>query len=218
MSSARFPGKVLAPLSGQPVIKHVLQRVRSARQVAFIVVTTSIDPTDDPLAYYLERLGETVHRGPLTDVFARFRDCLTIHACDWILRVSADSPCLDVAVLDRVVECSDDVEYDLVTTTFPRTFPTGQNAELIRASTFAAIDRARLDAHDSEHVTAFYYRNPAEFKIKNVASGDPGLAQQSFGVDTIEDLRRLDQLLADGVAESIVAGEVGMMLDRSLAK
>ena len=33
MSSSRFPGKVLAPLGGMPMILFMVQRVRAARRV-----------------------------------------------------------------------------------------------------------------------------------------------------------------------------------------
>ena len=191
MASRRFPGKTLAPFRGEPVIRHVMERVQSALPGIPPLVATSDEPSDDPLAFYLSRLGVTVFRGPLDDVVARFRACLAEHPCTWILRVSADSPLLSPEVLQAVVERAGE-QWDLVTTIFPRTFPKGHNAELIRADVFQRLEHEALTADDREHVTAFYYRNAGRFRIVNVESGDPRRAEMSVAVDDVDDLRRLE--------------------------
>ena len=194
MSSRRFPGKVLAPFKGQPLIRHVLAAVEYALPSVHIVVATSIERPDDPLASYLSTLGVTVFRGPLDNVFERFRMCVFEHPCDWFLRLSADSPFLDGCVLQAVVDHVESADCDLVTTIFPRTFPIGQNAELIRVSTFMTIEAGELSADDREHVTTFFYRSPDRFRIVNVESGNPQLGELSLAVDTVEDLHRLERL------------------------
>jgi spore coat polysaccharide biosynthesis protein SpsF len=193
MSSKRFPGKVLAPFHGKPILRHVVERVAQALPELPRVVVTSTDASDDPLAAYCEHMGVACFRGPLDDVFERFRAAARERRAAWMLRVCADSPLLDSRVL-RAVTDAFDAGLDLITTTAPRTFPKGHNAELINAATFAAIDPHELDADDPEHVTRFLHRHPQRFKIKNVESGDPSLASLELAVDTIEDLRRLEAI------------------------
>lgn len=197
MSSCRFPGKVLAPFRGKALIQHVLAAVAKILASDRIVVITSDEPSDDPLVSHLHAIGANVFRGPLEDVFERFRRCALEYPCEWILRVSADSPLLDEQVLRAVAAHSQLVDCDLVTTISPRTFPRGQNAELINVSTFMTLDQSGLTADDREHVTQFYYRNPGRFRIVNIESGNPLLAQFSLAVDTVEDLQRLESLLPE---------------------
>jgi spore coat polysaccharide biosynthesis protein SpsF len=194
MSSRRFPGKVLAPFRGQPIVRHVICSVTTALPSVPLVVATSDDASDDPLVAYLSSISIPVFRGPLTDVFKRFRSCLDLFPCDWILRVSGDSPLLDPRILKALVaRISQPVEgVDVVTTIFPRTFPSGQNAELIRTEAFRAIDIGALTDHDREHVTPCFYRHPERFGIVNVSSGSPRLAALSFAIDSPEDLHRLE--------------------------
>jgi spore coat polysaccharide biosynthesis protein SpsF len=200
MSSRRFPGKVLAPFKGQPLIRHVIGAVARALPSVPIVVATSQHESDEPLASYLGALGVPCFRGPLERVFDRFRLCVAAHPCDWALRLSADSPLLDAQVLRAVVAHAADADADLITTIFPRTFPRGQNAELLRVDTLLRIDARQLSAEDQEHVTPFYYRQPGRFRIVNVVSGNPEMAGLSVAVDTIEDLRRLEDLAVDDVS------------------
>ena len=191
MSSARFPGKVLAPFRGEPVIIHVVRAAAEVVGTDNVVVATSDDTSDDPLAAYLESRRIAVFRGPLLDVAERFRQCAAAYPCDWLLRLSADSPLLDPEVL-RLVVAGVREGVDLVTTVAPRTFPAGQNAELLRVSTFLGLDFAALLPDEREHVTTFFYRHAGRFSIVNIESGDPGLAATSVAVDTIDDLRRLE--------------------------
>jgi spore coat polysaccharide biosynthesis protein SpsF len=193
MSSKRFPGKVLAPFRGKPIVWHVVTRVAQALPDLPRTVVTSTDTSDDPLAAYCDQLGVACFRGPLDDVFERFRAAARGTKASWMLRICADSPLLDSRVLRAVID-GFDPSLDLVTTTAPRTFPKGHNAELINATSFAAIDASELDADDREHVTRFLHRNPQRFRIKNVESGDPSLAKLELAVDTIEDLQRLEAM------------------------
>jgi spore coat polysaccharide biosynthesis protein SpsF len=194
MSSQRFPGKVLSPFKGKPIIRHVIDAIQGSLPGVPVVVVTSDQESDDPIVNYLESTGGKVFRGPLKNVFRRFRECAVEYPCDWILRVSADSPMVNTVVLQTIARKSEDTDGDLVTTIFPRTFPKGHNAELIRVSTFMEIIPDKLTGHDKEHVTSFYYRHPEEFKIVNLESGDSRLARDNLAVDTVEDLIRLEQM------------------------
>ena len=49
-SSTRLPGKVLLPLVGQPMLLRQIERTRRATSLDRIVVATSVDASDDPLA------------------------------------------------------------------------------------------------------------------------------------------------------------------------
>lgn len=197
MSSARFPGKVLAPLAGKPVVQHVVERVAEVLPLDAITVATSTAPSDAPLAAFAEKLGVHVHRGSLDDVFQRFRDGLRAYPCEWVFRVCGDSPLLDSQVLRRLLaEPREDA--DLVTNVLVRTFPPGHSAELLRVASFERIDPAGLSAEQREHLTKVYYDHPQRFRIRNVDSNDAAQRGMRFTVDTLEDLFRLEAWLSRG--------------------
>lgn len=192
MSSRRFPGKVLAPLAGRPIIGHVVDRLTRVVPLDRVTVLTSEELSDDPLAAWLRECGVPVFRGPLDDVFARFRDCLDTRPCRWFFRVSADSPLVDPAMVERMLAFGARPDVDLVTNVFPRSFPRGQSLEMVSAAGFRAIDPASLTAEQREHVTLVYYQQAERFRIVNVESDDPRLAATTLAVDTVEDLHRLE--------------------------
>lgn len=197
MSSTRFPGKVLAPFRDRPLIAHLLKRVSQALPPSQVVVATSREPADDPVASYVREIGFPVFRGPLDNVVRRFQLCLQEHPCTWFFRICADSPLLQPDLLRILMAHCHRLDLDLVTNVHPRTFPKGQSVEMLRAATFAALDSDRLTLEEQEHVTKYYYNHSGRFNLLNVASGNAALANKSFVIDTIADLRRLEKQTGD---------------------
>jgi spore coat polysaccharide biosynthesis protein SpsF len=195
MSSARFPGKALAPFRGRPLIAQVIDRVHGARNLepARVTVLTSTHVSDDPLALYVESLGVRVYRGPLDDVLERFQRCAERSGADWIARINGDSPLMSPRIIEAVVDRADS-DCDLVSTIAPRTLPRGQNPELIRTTTLLDTDPSLLSASDREHVTSCYYRHPERFRIVSLKCSRPALAEMNLSVDTVEDLHRLEAM------------------------
>jgi spore coat polysaccharide biosynthesis protein SpsF len=194
MTSSRFPGKVLAPLAGKPLILHVLGPVVEVVGLKHVVVATTADAADDALVAYLDTLGTPYFRGPRDDVLERFKQCAVRFPCEWILRICADSPFLDPQVLRQVIAAAEN-DCDLATTIYPRKAGSGRNAELIRTETLLTLDPAELTPSDREHVTRFFYSHPHRFNIHPVEIDDPGAGRENLTIDTVEDLRRLERLL-----------------------
>ena len=120
MSSRRLPGKVLRPLAGQPTLQYLLERLARCEQVDRVIVATSTESSDDPVAAFCESAGTLVHRGPLEHVAARFGETVERFGLDAFVRVTADSPLLDQRLVDRGVALYRDGEFDVVTNVFPR--------------------------------------------------------------------------------------------------
>lgn len=174
------------------MIDHVLESVSIASHPEAVVVLTSDSPSDDPLALYMRQAGWSVWRGPLENVFERFRGGLLAHTCRWMMRISADSPLLDPGLLEaavRIAERSEDA--DIVTNVQPRTFPKGQSVEMVRAETFLSVDSTDLDMAEQEHVIPYFYANTSRFRILNMEAAEPYEAEPGYTVDTLEDYRRL---------------------------
>lgn len=191
MSSRRFPGKVLAPFRGEPIVLHVVRAARAAVGDANVVVATSRDASDDPLAAYLDSIGVPCFRGPLDDVVERFRLCARAYPCDWLLRLSADSPLLDPDELAAVVRAAGD-GVDVASTAISQGDTHGRNAELVRTEALLGLDPAELSEHDREHVTPFFYAHPERFRLLPVEL--PPRDGGPLTVDTLEDLVRLEAL------------------------
>jgi len=99
MSSNRLPGKSLADIGGEPMLVLFLHRLERAQRIARIVVATSEEAVDDPVAAVARDLGITTHRGSRDLSHHLPRDHLV--ARDVHTGVTADHE-LDVTGLDPV--------------------------------------------------------------------------------------------------------------------
>lgn len=194
MRSTRLPGKVLRELGGRAILERLLDRLSRARSLERIVVATSVDPSDDAVADLCDRLAVACHRGPLEDVAVRFADACERYQLSAFVRVSADSPFLDPAIVDLVVAALDP-GVDVATNVHPRTFPRGQSVEAVDAKAFRRALALMGLPGDREHVTPAMYRNADRFTIRNVlaATDDSDLRMV---IDDAADLERAERAVA----------------------
>ena len=101
MSSTRLPGKVLLPLANKPVLAHVVDRLSYSRLIEKIVVATSIDSSDDPIADFCYQQNWLCYRGSLEDVLDRYYQTATQFDASAVVRITADCPVIDPVVVDR---------------------------------------------------------------------------------------------------------------------
>ncbi|WP_293898006.1 glycosyltransferase family protein [Phenylobacterium sp.] len=189
MSSTRLPGKVMAPVLGQPMIFRQLERLARASRIDRLLVATSADPSDDPLAQACAERGVAVFRGSLSDVLDRFAGALsTVPEADTIIRLTADCPLADAAVLDQVIAHHLATGADYTNNTVPeRTYPHGLDVEVMRAGALLDAWRDARDPDEREHVTPYIYRRPELFRLESFARS-PSLAHLRWTVDLPQDL------------------------------
>jgi 3-deoxy-manno-octulosonate cytidylyltransferase (CMP-KDO synthetase) len=100
-ASSRFPGKPLAPIAGQPMIKRVVERVKRAERVSRVVVATE----DERIRAAVEGFGgEAVmtRRDHRTGTDRVAEVAAHISAAIYV-NVQGDEPLIDPATIDAVV-------------------------------------------------------------------------------------------------------------------
>ena len=193
MTSERYPGKILAPFLGKPVLAHVVDRIKLTKTNPKIILATSEKKSDDPLVYYAKHLGIEVVRGSLNDVISRFVLTLKKFKCESFFRVCGDSPLLIPSLFDKALSIYDGANYDLVTNVFPRTFPKGMSVELIKTNIFLETEKKIKNTNDREHVTQYFYDKSKKFKIYNIECGKSLAPNLNLALDKIEDLKKLEE-------------------------
>jgi spore coat polysaccharide biosynthesis protein SpsF len=189
MSSSRLPGKVMAPVLGEPMIGRQIERLRRAARIDQLVVATSTDASDDDLAAYCEGLGVEVFRGSLSDVLGRFCAALRRHPdAEAAVRLTADCPLADPHLIDEVIAHHHEAGADYTSNVLgARTYPRGLDVEVIRAEVLLEAGERAGDPYEREHVTPYIYRRPEQFKLAAVARRN-SLAHLRWTVDTPADL------------------------------
>ena len=145
MGSTRLPGKVLADLGGRPMLAFMLARVAPlvGRGVEEVVVATSDGAIDEPVAEVARAAGVAAVRGSEHDVLGRYLLALEDHPADTVVRLTADCPLTDPALVSEVLALHRRAGADYTSNTLIRTFPDGLDVEVMAA---AALRTAAAEA------------------------------------------------------------------------
>jgi len=161
MTSSRLPGKILADISGQPMLARVFMRTSRAATVTGTIFATTTDASDDPVAEYCDFSGIPIKRGSLYDVLDRYYQTAKEAKADMVVRITADCPVIDPVLIDDVVRMLMDEQYDFAANRLPppweRTYPIGLDVE---ACTFSVLEKAWRKAREPqqrEHVMPYFY-------------------------------------------------------------
>lgn len=168
MGSTRRPGKVLEKVLGEPLLGHLLVRLRSVKEIDDIVIATTAHESDDVLFQWTSLNDVKCFRGSQDNVLSRFYDCACENDAQIIVRVTADDPLKDPVVVSHAIKLLlNQSDLDYVSNTIKPTYPEGIDIEVFR---FEALQRAFNSAKkksDLEHVTPFMWRNPEQFRLHN---------------------------------------------------
>lgn len=208
MGSTRLPGKVLKSIAGQPLLWHIVHRLKACHLLEEIAVATTGNPADDAIVDWCNSNGVTVVRGPEDDVLARYARAAEKLDADIIVRVSSDAPFIDAGFVDHLVATLIEQDGDYVL------LEEGAECAHEGVDPFSrrALDRLMMDAaQDSaarEHVTGYFKLHPDFVKIVRAAPYPP-LARKGgrLTIDTPDDLEFIEAVHA---RMAVPAGEVSL--------
>jgi glutamate-1-semialdehyde 2,1-aminomutase len=175
MGSSRLPGKSIADVAGRPLLWHVVDRLRRAKLVDTVVVATSNKSGDDPIA--------------------KLYEAAKANGADTVVRITADCPLIDPAVVDNVVARFQTGDCDYASNVLRCTYPEGLDTEVFA---FSVLERAWHEAQkpsEREHVTP--YLRAGQFRVANVASEAPvAEGKYHWSVDRAGDLEFVRQVFS----------------------
>ncbi|MFH1092493.1 MAG: NTP transferase domain-containing protein [Pseudomonadota bacterium] len=194
LMSTRLPGKALYPLAGLPLLVFLLRRLRAASLPGRIILATTIQAADDPVAAWGEAEGVPVVRGESEDVLARYLRCLALYPASAVVRVTADNPLTDGDTAAKVLEALRSGRWDYVSAV--NGYPCGAGVDGFSAELLETINRETLEKRHREHLNAFVLDHPYRFRRLEIAP-PPELTRPDvrLTIDTFEDWTRIVNLL-----------------------
>jgi spore coat polysaccharide biosynthesis protein SpsF len=139
MTSPRLPGKAMAPLRGEPMVWRQVERIRQARCVSKLIVATSAEAIDDPLASFLVSRGQTVFRGASDNLTDRFTRCVEAAGpVGHVVRIKGDSPFVDPGMIDEAVRLALASKAAYCGNRVQRSFPRGLEVEVVTVQALTA--------------------------------------------------------------------------------
>ena len=190
VGSTRLPGKVLMDICGKTMLERVIERVRQARWVGPLVIAA---PSGDlEILKLVGKLGIKSYAGSELDVLDRFYRCT--EGAFTIIRITADCPLMDPAVIDAAVQYYHVGEFDIVTNR--PSYPDGQDCEVFSRAVLERVWTQAIEPYDREHVTSYIYEHPENFNIGRMRH-DVDLSYLKWSVDTLEELEFVRKVYAE---------------------
>lgn len=115
--STRFPGKILTPVCGAPLICWVVQQARKAKSLSDVLVATD----DERIRRTVERLGAEAVMTPsdLPSGTDRVAAAIEGRDADVVINVQGDEPLIDPGLIDRLVDVLAEPGWDMSTAATP---------------------------------------------------------------------------------------------------
>lgn len=196
MTSTRLPGKILMCAGERPLLETHLDRL--AKVGVPVIVATTTNLSDNPVAEFCTALDVPVFRGSENDVLERYQRAARAHEARHVIRVTSDCPliCPDVirAGLDIYLSLKSGSVY--LSNAEKRTYPRGLDFEIFsRCSLDFAAENARLSS-EHEHVTGYIRTSMPDIRHEYCID-DENLSDWRITVDTDDDFKLVKLLIED---------------------
>lgn len=196
MTSTRLPGKVLLPALGRPMLHHLVKRLRAVPSIDDVVLATTTNATDDPLADFAEAEGLAAFRGSEDDVMARVIGAAEHGGADVVVEITGDCPIIDPDLVDQTIRMFLHHDADYVSNALVRSYPDGMDTQVFRLETLKKSAQMTSDPLDREHVSRHMCRHPELFSRVHLVA-PPSLHWPKLGLtlDEVADYQLLKRII-----------------------
>ncbi len=195
-NSSRLPGKILRTIHQKPILQYIVDSLSELVDKDAIVVATSEEATDNPIAEYCKANNINLFRGDLNNVSKRFLDCAKTYGWDYATRINGDNLFVDTRTIQDMLKIAQTNKYDFVSNVKNRTFPKGMSVEMVKTDYYQEQYQRFTEPDHFEHVTIFLYQNDNNqnyYYFYNTRC--PEAAGLQFAIDTQEDFDLAEQII-----------------------
>ncbi len=162
-TSSRFPGKVLKtipPESDKTILSHIVERLIKVIPQEKIVLL--IPKNDSELIGYATKNNLACFEGSEDDVRDRFLQAAKKYNAEYVIRLTADNPFIDLEYLELLMEAFENPEIEIASF---QGLPIGMGVEIFRMSSIEKIPKSGLEDKHKEHVS-LHLKETDEFKFE----------------------------------------------------
>ncbi len=197
MTSTRLPGKVLLEAAGKPLLVHHLERLARSPGLDAVVLATTLNAADDPVAAVAAAMGIPVFRGDELDVLSRFAGAAAMAEADVVVRVTSDCPLIDPELVGALIAAflaDQQPPLDYLSIDSAR-YPRGLDAEIFPRTLLDEAAATAREPWEREHVTPFIHQHPERFRLGAPLGPDGPAIEQRWCVDEAADFELVRRLL-----------------------
>ncbi len=196
MTSSRLPGKVLLPVNDQPLLFHLVRRLKLVSSVNAIVLATTTNRSDDVLASFAEEQGIGCFRGSEDDVMGRVLGAADSVGADVIVETLGDCIINDPRIIEQNIRLFLCNECDYVANGHIPSYPGGMGSQVFSAEILRQSSEMTEDPEEREHVTLHIRRHPELFRhLYNLAPPHLHMPELDLSVDERSDYELVKRIL-----------------------
>ena len=201
MTSTRLPGKVLMEVCGEPLLSHLVRRLKEVRLIQEIVIATTTNTEDNAIEDLAKKIGASIYRGSEHDVLGRVLEAAESAKGDIIVEITGDCPIIDIEIVDQAIRMYICNDFDYVSNAVVRSYPDGMDVQVFSTKTLRKVAMATQAPDDREHVSKYIYDNPSMFRLCHlVAPGNLEDPQLGLTLDEKKDYE-LIKLIMENLRE-----------------
>ena len=151
---------------GRPLLSYQIKQLRFSKKIDEIIIATTTNKEDNPVAKLAYKEGLKVYRGSEHDVLDRYYQAAKEYNAEHIIRLTADCPLIDPSICDQITEYYFNSKLDYVYT--GESFAEGLDCEIF---SFRVLQKAWKNAQqksEREHVTLYFRNHPELFQCKQL--------------------------------------------------
>jgi spore coat polysaccharide biosynthesis protein SpsF len=190
-----LPSKVLLGLAGRPALAHVIERIRSSKLTDELVVATTVNREDLAIVKMCADLGVSVYCGCEADPLERYYQATRLFGGSHIVRIKADCPLIEPTIVDDAIRLHLSSGADYTGNTLLRTYPVGQDVEILTKPALAEVWQNAVLFSEREHITLYIPKHPDRFRVRHLKYGQD-LSGKRWTMDYPEDYELL-QIIFD---------------------
>lgn len=192
MKSTRLPKKCMLPIEDQPLICHLIDRMKACKEADVVVLCTSTNSDDQILVEQAVKKNILYVTGSEDDVMNRFLKAVEMVNADIIVRVTGDNPLTCPEYIDNAIKHHITTGADYTSTT---ELPQGTKGEIISVSALRKAHSLAENPNNSEYMTWYFTKNLDFFKIeKGFVSENMKRPGYRLTVDVPEDLALIREI------------------------
>ena len=163
MTSSRLPGKVLLPALGQPLLHHLVARLKAVPSLDEIILATTVNATDDVLEAFAKKEGIGCFRGSENDVMGRVILAAESANADIVVQITGDCPIIDPQIVEQTIRLFKANNAAYASNSLIQSYPDGMDTQVFLLETLKRSAAMTSDPLDHEHVTLHICNHPELF-------------------------------------------------------
>lgn len=162
LSNTRLPKKALKEIDGVPIVKYLIDRIKKAKKIRYVIVCTTKNEKDDELVEFLKKNNYLFYRGSENDILARYNDAAKKFNTDFIVSVDGDDIYSDPFYVDKMISEFEKTNADFIDMI---NFPFGIASVGIKKSALKKICKLKNTNNTETGYRLFFNNNNKIFNI-----------------------------------------------------